>query len=75
MWSVGCIIAELLDMLDTLQIPAASRRALFPGRSCYPLSNSPKAGGAAKDQEQLAVIFDVLGSPSPAELAVSVAAP
>jgi hypothetical protein len=50
MWSVGCIIAELLDMLDTLQIPASDRRALFPGRSCFPLSNSPKEKSSQKDQ-------------------------
>jgi hypothetical protein len=25
MWSLGCIMAELLDMLDTLNIPASNR--------------------------------------------------
>ena len=67
MWSVGCIIAELLDMLDTAQIPATERRALFPGRACYPLSNDKES--QRKNQEQLTIIFDVLGTPSVAEAA------
>ncbi len=33
MWSVGCIVAELLDMLNTLNYPGERRRILFPGRS------------------------------------------
>jgi mitogen-activated protein kinase 1/3 len=64
MWSVGCVIAELLDMLDTAQIPAAKRRALFPGRPCNILGDD----STIKDREQLAVIFDVLGTPSPEDL-------
>jgi len=73
MWSVGCIIAELLDMLDTAQIPPSERKPLFPGKSCYPLSNT--AESVRKNTEQLTVIFDVLGTPSAEEAAAALADP
>ena len=73
MWSVGCVYAEMLGMLDTGEPECRyDRRALFPGGSCYPMSrdraaNKEKSGKEKKDQ--LAVIFDVLGTPTEDEIA------
>eukprot|EP00347_Sterkiella_histriomuscorum_P001506 403371772 len=75
-WGVGCIMAELLQKSQNNQ---ADRRveALFPGRSCFPLSpdksikqnrrknscqQDPQNYPVA-DQDQLKTILDVLGSP------------
>jgi len=70
-WSVACIYAELLGMLEGVDF--ADRRPLFPGGSCYPLSpekheKQSEAGGAQGRQvsDQLDVIFDVLGTPDEA---------
>ena len=69
-WSIGCILAELLSMLRENVPHYQDRKALFPGQSCYPLS--PVRGGAQKtsggypsdDQyDQLGLIIDVLGTP------------
>ena len=38
MWSVGCIMAELLSMMKENFPDPFSRVPLFPGKSCYPLS-------------------------------------
>ena len=38
MWSVGCIFAELLSMMEQNFPDAFSRVPLFPGKSCFPLS-------------------------------------
>ena len=83
MWSVGCIFAELLGM----QIESVSnyhdRVALFPGKSCYPLSGdkldkTDGGNGNGKDHlhlendkdrvDQLSVIFDVIGSPNECDI-------
>ena len=37
-WSVGCIFAELLNMMKTNVEDYQDRQPLFPGTSCYPLS-------------------------------------
>jgi mitogen-activated protein kinase 1/3 len=39
MWSVGCILGELLSMQKENVPNADDRAALFPGTSCFPLSN------------------------------------
>jgi mitogen-activated protein kinase 1/3 len=66
-WSIGCILAELLSMQQESQLAPSERQALFPGRSCFPLSaESPLA--YADQLDQLNVIFDVLGTPSDADL-------
>lgn len=48
----------------------AERKALFPGQSCFPLSpdKSPspmltKNGFRMNNQDQLNVIFDIIGTP------------
>jgi len=67
MWAVGCIIAELLQMIkENCPIPA-DRSPLFPGASSFPLSAEDQF--AWKDsRDQLNVIFDVIGTPSRGEI-------
>jgi mitogen-activated protein kinase 1/3 len=71
-WSIGCIMAEMMTMLDT-GVPGHEkrRRALFPGGSCYPLSrgNKDSKASAKNKRDQLQVIFDVMGTPTEVELA------
>ena len=63
-WSVGCIIAELYQLLQGC---SATRRPLFPGRSCFPLSPSHRT--CFKDvTDQLNVIFDICGTPTTDEI-------
>jgi len=64
MWAVGCIFAEIMQMLKKNCENFKSRRALFPGGNCYPLS--PHTAGKSKvhHQDQLQKIFDVLGTPT-----------
>lgn len=74
MWSVGCILGELLSMQQESVPFYRERRPLFPGRSCYPLSNDPAdrrpaaSGGnpaspSPQNLDQLHMIFDVIGTP------------
>lgn len=37
-WSIGCILAELLGMLAENSESFTTRKVLFPGKACYPLS-------------------------------------
>ena len=37
-WSVGCIFAELLSMMEENFASFTDRQPLFPGKSCYKLS-------------------------------------
>ena len=70
-WSAGCIFAELLGMQIESVKDHHDRVALFPGKSCYPLSNDTldKVDGNKPLQDdrnrvdQLSVIFDIIGSP------------
>lgn len=70
-WSVGCIYAELLGMLEGTK--TQDRGPLFPGSSCFPLSPDHKHKTDYKyhtrgKQEQLNVIFNLLGTPSEEEI-------
>ena len=71
MWSVGCIFGELLQMQPENCSDYRERRALFPGRSCYP-HHSPadpcNYGTRRSNREQLRVIFNVIGTPSKEEI-------
>jgi len=72
-WSVGCIFAELLGMFKENVPNPADRGPLFPGSSCFPLSPDQKHRTDYKyhtrgKQEQLNVIFNLLGTPSPADV-------
>ena len=70
MWSVGCIFAELLSMIREHSPDYLSRKPIFPGKSCFPLS--PDKSGRSKNvngypsssTDQLYVIFQLLGSPT-----------
>jgi len=71
MWSVGCIYAELLGMLEGCDM--SDRGPLFPGASCFPLSPDRKHKTDYKyhtrgKQEQLNVIFSLIGTPTEAEV-------
>ena len=69
MWSVGCIFAELLGMMKESAPTYLDRKPLFPGKSCFPLSpdkhvKEERGGFPFSRNDQLAVIFEVIGSPS-----------
>lgn len=69
MWSVGCIFAELLGMMKESAATYLDRKPLFPGRSCFPLSpdasaKQDKSGFPINKNDQLSVIFEVIGTPS-----------
>lgn len=72
MWALGCILAELLEMQKDSFPDPEQRVPLFPGNSCYPLScddlyvENPENSG--RHMDQLAVIFEVIGSPSDDDL-------
>eukprot|EP00494_Astrolonche_serrata_P025096 UN25357 len=67
MWSVGCIMSELLQMQAECVPQPEDREPLFPGKSCFPLS--AKDPFAYQDRmDQLNVIFDVIGTPTEAEI-------
>ena len=61
-WSFACIFAELLTMLPD---GPSERNALFPGRSCFPLSPTEDELSTPASLDQLNVIFNVIGTPSP----------
>jgi len=73
MWSVGCIFAELLSMMKENFPDPFSRVPLFPGKSCYPLSPGTAINQQSlskeeqKKDDQLNIIFEVIGTPSPDE--------
>jgi mitogen-activated protein kinase 1/3 len=65
-WSVGCIYAELLGMLEGTK--TEDRGPLFPGSSCFPLSPDHKHKTDYKfhtkgKHDQLNMIFNLLGTP------------
>jgi len=63
MWSIGCIMSELLQMIKQNIPNPENREPLFPGKSCFPLS--AKDPFAYQDRmDQLNVIFEVIGTPS-----------
>eukprot|EP01067_Filipodium_phascolosomae_P001000 Filipodium_phascolosomae@DN1694_c0_g1_i1.p1 len=68
-WSVGCIFAELLNMMKGNVQFHSDRGPLFPGSSCFPLSPDQKHATDYKfhtrgNRDQLNMIFNVLGTPS-----------
>eukprot|EP00403_Amphidinium_massartii_P035876 CAMPEP_0178433806 /NCGR_PEP_ID=MMETSP0689_2-20121128/33098_1 /TAXON_ID=160604 /ORGANISM="Amphidinium massartii, Strain CS-259" /LENGTH=451 /DNA_ID=CAMNT_0020055851 /DNA_START=9 /DNA_END=1364 /DNA_ORIENTATION=+ len=70
-WSVGCIYAELLNMLEGVR--PADRGPLFPGSSCFPLSPDSRHSTDYKyhtkgKQDQLNMIFSMLGTPTEEEI-------
>lgn len=63
-WSFACILAELLTMLPEAKFGPSDRNALFPGRSCFPLSPNDDDFSSPASLDQLNVIFSVIGTPS-----------
>ena len=55
MWSLGCVIFEILQMARPAQSPAAptayTDRVLFPGDSCFPLSMRNNGRGGAGEKK------------------------
>lgn len=43
-WALGCIFAELLTMMKENVSNHTERHALFPGKSCFPLSPEKTPG-------------------------------
>jgi mitogen-activated protein kinase 1/3 len=67
-WSAACIFAELLQTLPSG--PRFSERGpLFPGSCSYPLSPGPPSRSSKHGRDQLSLIFDLLGTPSEAQIA------
>jgi mitogen-activated protein kinase 1/3 len=61
-WALGCVFTELLGMMrDNCPNPDL-RKAIFPGKTCFPLS-APKSSDYMSRYDQLNVIFDVIGTP------------
>jgi len=69
-WAVGCIFAELLGMMKENAPTFLDRKPLFPGKSCFPLSPDKSGSSGAKkgfpsvSGDQLAIIFEVIGTPT-----------
>eukprot|EP00930_Biecheleria_cincta_P025904 TRINITY_DN18362_c0_g1_i1.p1 TRINITY_DN18362_c0_g1~~TRINITY_DN18362_c0_g1_i1.p1 ORF type:complete len:434 (+),score=90.29 TRINITY_DN18362_c0_g1_i1:32-1303(+) len=66
-WSVGCIYAELMGMLEGKH--HLDRGPLFPGSSCFPLSPDHRHKSDYKHytngkHDMLKKIFNILGTPS-----------
>jgi len=61
-WSAGCIIAELFGALNTGNW-CPGRKPLFPGESSGLLSLDSTADEEAFENDQLDVVFDVIGTP------------
>lgn len=72
-WAVGCVFAELLGMVRDSQPNYQSRRPLFPGTSCFPVSPAHDQsvrvmGFPVSPRDQLRTIVDVKGTPSEEDL-------
>ena len=73
MWSVGCVLGELLSMQPENVRDYRNRKALFPGSACPSLSNDGLKNSARGESrgdryDQLSVILDLIGSPSPEDV-------
>jgi mitogen-activated protein kinase 1/3 len=62
-WSVGCILAELLSMQDGNVPSYQDRKPIFPGGFCFPLSGEGDKIKKDDRMDQLNVIFKVIGTP------------
>eukprot|EP00826_Nyctotherus_ovalis_P059356 TRINITY_DN8247_c0_g1_i5.p1 TRINITY_DN8247_c0_g1~~TRINITY_DN8247_c0_g1_i5.p1 ORF type:complete len:428 (-),score=118.94 TRINITY_DN8247_c0_g1_i5:196-1479(-) len=72
-WAVGCVFAELLEMLRDNQPSYKNRRPLFPGTSCFPVSPAHDQavrvmGFPVSPRDQMKTIFDVKGTPTEEDL-------
>jgi len=67
MWSIGCILAELFQMQRENVSDPKNRGPMFPGESCFPLSVKDAFDYASRE-DQMQVIFGVIGSPTKQEV-------
>lgn len=72
-WSLGCIFAELLQMVKEILPSPSERKPFFPGKSCFPLSPDAHAalqasGFRVSEADQLLIVMQKLGSPSDSDL-------
>ena len=58
------VVDALGTMLPEAGMAPAERNALFPGRSCFPLSPNEDEMSSPASLDQLNVIFSVMGTPS-----------
>ena len=59
MWSVGCILAEIIyKQSDYQKLDSSTKTLLFPGTHCEPLS--PAKGRSKKGLDQMHAILEVL---------------
>lgn len=66
-WAIGCIFAELLQMMKKVKSCASSRRPLFKGSECFPLSPESEHDFESQEltkEDQLGKIVSLLGSPN-----------
>ncbi|KAF0697044.1 Aste57867_12228 [Aphanomyces stellatus] len=68
MWSIGCIMGELLNMQAENCQHYLNRKPIFPGRSCTTLSPTDTVT-YKKEMDQLFVIFNVIGTPDEEDIA------
>lgn len=68
-WSLGCILAELLSMQEGSVAGYQDRKPLFPGGTCYPLSGDLDTIKTEERLDQLSMIFGIIGTPSAEDLA------
>eukprot|EP00656_Telonema_subtile_P014865 TRINITY_DN17696_c0_g1_i1.p1 TRINITY_DN17696_c0_g1~~TRINITY_DN17696_c0_g1_i1.p1 ORF type:complete len:490 (+),score=105.76 TRINITY_DN17696_c0_g1_i1:119-1588(+) len=73
MWSVACVIAEMLPLLSADKSIRGKRKVLFPGKSSWGMSPASYESFSSESDfmqnGQMLVIFDKLGTPSPEEVA------
>ena len=72
-WAIGCIFAELLNLMEENLPDPRQRKPLFPGDSCYPLTPNFKPKSKlpnmyASKTDQLNLIFELLGNPQPSDI-------
>ena len=69
MWSTGCIFAELLSLIkenidQNIKNGQSNNPILFPGVSCFPLSPRHFKDPWKNENDQLNMIFDLIGTPT-----------
>ena len=73
-WSTGVIFGELLFTLEENCPRFESRKCLFPGKYCFPLSPNKNADideigiPLSQKSDQMDLIFNLIGSPSEDDL-------
>lgn len=65
MWSIGCILAELLTCVQNKYDQVTSNEVLFRGAWCYPMSPKPEVDiGNHYYKDQLETIIQKIGFPN-----------